>query len=306
MSADPKHEFGGAWTEVKLAAISAYSRFFTGAIGSKFDLWYVDPFAGTGERVETEMAGGLLDGIPLTEIERTYPGSAARALSLEPPFNHYRFGDTKASHVAALRQLCDRFPSKDAVVIPGDANGYIQQEFESQFWMKDDFTAGSPRALVFLDPYGLEVKWDTLRCLAACQKADVWFLANLGGAVRQLCHDHSKLDDSKRTALGEYFGTTEWEEEFYEVQKGTDMFGDLFQNTSRKATKQDVAIYLRQRLEKLFAGYVSDPLPLAVGTMDDYFLLYCMSNNPYPNARALIKKGADWVINRYKKASHQR
>ncbi len=150
----------------------------------------------------------------------------------------------------------------------------------------------------------LEVKWDTLRSLAKCQKADVWLLANLGGAVRQVCHDHSKLDETKRKALGEYFGTASWEREFYEVQEGTDMFGDLFQNTSRKATKHDVAEFHRRRLEIIFKEYVSDPLPLAVGNMEDYFLLYCMSNNPSPKARALIKKGADWVIKRYNQASH--
>lgn len=306
MPEKPKHEFGGTWTEVKLAAISAYSRFFTSAIGSKFDLWYVDPFAGTGERVETELAGGLLDGTPMTEIERRYPGSASRALTLSPPFNHYRFGDTNRTHVLALEDLCAQFPLKDALVISEDANSFVQREFRSAFWTSGDFSIGSPRALVFLDPYGLEVKWETLRCLAECQKTDVWFLANLGGAVRQLCHDHSKLDVSKRRALGEYFGTSDWEDEFYEVQKGMDMFGDLFANTSRKATKNDVAAFHRRRLETLFKGYVSDPLPLAVGNMDDYFLLYCMSNNPYPKARALIKKGADWVIKAYKQASHRR
>lgn len=306
MPENQKHEFGGAWTEIKLAAISAYSRFFTSAIGSKFDLWYVDPFAGTGERVETEVTGGLLDGTPMSEIERRYPGSASRALMLSPPFNHYRFGDTKHSHVAALKELCARFPAKDARVISEDANSFVQREFRSALWTNNDFSTRSPRALVFLDPYGLEVRWETLRCLADCQKADVWFLANLGGAVRQLCRDHSKLDASKRKALGEYFGTADWEDEFYEVQNGTDIFGDLFANTNRKGTKHDVAAFHRQRLETLFEGYVSDPLPLAVGTMEDYFLLYCMSNNPHPKARALIKKGADWVINAYKKASHRR
>lgn len=304
MSEKPKHEFGGTWTEVKLAAISAYSRFFTQAIGSKFDLWYVDPFAGTGDRIETELAGGLLDGTPITEIERRYPGSASRALTLSPPFNHYRFGDTKRDHVLALQDLCAQFPQKDALVISEDANSFVQREFRSELWKNDDFSTGSPRALVFLDPYGLEVRWETLRSLAECQKADVWFLANLGGAVRQVCHDHSKLDASKRKALGEYFGTSDWEDEFYEVQKGTNMFGELFENMNRKGTKHDVALFHRRRLETLFQGYVSNPLPLAVGNMEDYFLLYCMSNNPYPKARALIKKGADWVISAYRQASH--
>ena len=306
MSDPAIHKFGGTWTEIKLAAINAYSQFFTGAIRSRFDLWYVDPFAGTGERTEIATAGGLFEGEPISEIEKTYPGSAARALGLSPPFDHYRFGDTKPSHVAALQELCAKFPGKDAKVIHEDANAFIQREFASAFWTNSDFSNGSPRALVFLDPYGLEVKWKTLQCLAACQKTDVWFLANLGGAVRQLCIDHSKLDVSKRRALGEYFGTDDWEDEFYESRNGEDIFGDLFSDRNRTANKRDVAAFHRKRLETIFKGFVSDPLPLMVGNMEDYFLLYCMSNNPSPPARALIKKGADWVINAYKQASHQK
>lgn len=301
-----KHKFGGDWTEVKLAAISAYSEFFTAAIGPKFDLWYIDPFAGTGDRIETELEGGLLEGIPFTEVEKTYPGSASRSLAVTPPFNHYRFGDTKPSHVAALKQLVEKFPDRDAEVISDDANAFIQREFSSKFWNSSEYHSRPPRALVFLDPYGLEVKWETLRCLASCQKADVWFLANLGGAVRQLCHDHSKLDTFKRSALGEYFGTDSWEDEFYQIQESDDLFDGLLASTNRKATKHDVARFHRKCLESIFRGYVSDPLQLAVGTMDDYFLLYCMSNNPSPAARALIKKGADWVVRKYKLASHQR
>jgi three-Cys-motif partner protein len=97
-----EHRFGGIWTELKLEAISAYSEFFTGAIGGRFDLWYVDPFAGTGSRTAEEQVGGLFDGRPISIIEKRYPGSAARALSIEPPFGHLRFGDTKKSHIKAL------------------------------------------------------------------------------------------------------------------------------------------------------------------------------------------------------------
>jgi three-Cys-motif partner protein len=300
-----EHRFGGIWTEVKLAAISAYSEFFTGAIGRKFDLWYIDPFAGTGSRIAEEETGGLFDGGPISTIERRYPGSAARALSIEPPFDHLRFGDTKKSHIKALEELVALHPKRDARVIREDANTFVQFMFEHDFWRDPHGRGSRSRALVFLDPYGLEVKWRTLQALAASEKADVWFLANLKAAVQQLSRDHRKLDADKRRALGEYFGTDSWEAEFYcEIEDGG-LLGMMETRKERDATKQDVAAFHRQQLCKLF-GYVSEPLPLAVGGMDDYFLLYCMSNNKSPAARALIKKGADWVIQRYKQASRQR
>ncbi|HEX8214329.1 MAG TPA: three-Cys-motif partner protein TcmP [Allosphingosinicella sp.] len=301
-----EHRFGGVWTEVKLAAISAYSKFFTGAIGGKFDLWYIDPFAGTGSRISAEETGGLFEGGPISTIERQYPGSAARALSIEPPFDHLRFGDTKKSHIKALEELVALHPGRDAKVIPDDANTFVQFMFGHPYWTDPKGRGRGSRALVFLDPYGLEVKWRTLEVLAASERADVWFLANLKAAVQQLSRDHRKLDADKRRALGEYFGTDTWEAEFYqETDDGGGLLGMMETQKRRGATKQDVAAFHRKQLCKLFS-YVSEPLPLAVGSMDDYFLLYCMSNNKSPAARALIKKGADWVIQKYKQASRQR
>src|SRR6476619_18242 len=80
---DTPHYFGGVWTELKLEAISAYSKFFTGALkATDFDLWYIDPFAGTGSREEMRDCGLLSDG-PAIEESVSYPGSAARALSVQ-------------------------------------------------------------------------------------------------------------------------------------------------------------------------------------------------------------------------------
>jgi hypothetical protein len=149
---DSRHEFGGDWTGVKLEAIRAYSKFFTAAIGGIFDLWYVDPFAGTGERTATEQAGGLFDQQPISSVEKQYPGSAARVLAVAPPFNHLRFGDSKRRHVRALQALVDLHPNRDASVVPGDANHFIQQMFWAPPWRAPDQGPARSRALVFLDP----------------------------------------------------------------------------------------------------------------------------------------------------------
>jgi three-Cys-motif partner protein len=301
---DTKHEFGGDWTEVKLETISAYSQFFVVAIGKKFDLWYVDPFAGTGERTAKETSGGLFENEPISTIERQYPGSAARALSLEPPFAHLRLGDAKRKHVKALEKLAELHPNRDVRVLPGDANNFVQEMFSKPPWTDSDFTFGTPRALVFLDPYGMEVKWRTLEVLARCQKADVWFLANMKAAWQQLSRSHDKLDADKRTALREYFGTDDWEEKFYSTTQQDGLLG-LMSDRTRSANKSDIAAFHHECLNGLFA-YVSPPLPLKVGAIDDYFLLYCMSNNPSPAAQGLIKRGAEAVTKKYKQASRHR
>jgi len=285
MADDPKHEFGGIWTEIKLAAISAYSKFFTTAISQIFDTWYVDPFAGTGQRNSKEMAGGLFENEPISEIECQYPGSAAKALAIQPPFAHYRLGDAKKSHAKALQVLADMFPDRDAQVVQSDGNTFIQEMFSKPIWQNPDPPVWEtkakgtkpPRALVFLDPYGMEVQWATLKILADSQKADVWFLANIKGAVQQLCHRHESLDAGKRNKLREYFGTDDWEAQFYETSPADDLFGFADKSTKRVAEKGQVVAFHKKCLEGIFR-YVSDPLPLAVGAHDDYFLLYCISS----------------------------
>lgn len=298
---DASHDFGGDWTELKLEAISAYSTFFTTAISQKFDLWYVDPFAGTGERTVKSPSGGLFvdqDGGTVS-----FPGSATRALILEPPFDHLRFGDAKLRHVKALEELKKKHLGRDIDIVHGDANNFIQEMFSSPFWTNKDFRYGGPRALVFLDPYGMQVKWRTLETLSACGKADVWFLANMKAAWQQASRDPLKLDDAKRRSLDDCFGTNAWESEIYSTRQEEGLLGLM--SKSERADKADIARYHKIRLKTLFA-YVSDPLPLKVKAIDDYFLLYCMSNSPSLKAQGLIKRGAEAVIRKYKQASRHK
>jgi signal transduction histidine kinase/CheY-like chemotaxis protein len=81
-----EHPFGGAWTESKLAIVNAYARAFQTALKhTPFENWYIDPFAGTGERIEKRLGGGLLEGKALEEELIRFAGSARLALEVEPP-----------------------------------------------------------------------------------------------------------------------------------------------------------------------------------------------------------------------------
>jgi three-Cys-motif partner protein len=79
--ADAEHEFGGPWTEIKLDAISDYLGFYTAALKAQpnpsrpFELWYVDAFAGSGERTATIESGGLFEGTPVTRARVQLDGS---------------------------------------------------------------------------------------------------------------------------------------------------------------------------------------------------------------------------------------
>ncbi len=46
------HRYGGTWTELKLDAVTYYLECYTKALTHRrFILWYIDAFAGTGDRI---------------------------------------------------------------------------------------------------------------------------------------------------------------------------------------------------------------------------------------------------------------
>lgn len=297
-----RHAFGGPWTEVKLDAITEYLRFYQPALKNQgFETWYVDAFAGTGDRHAKVMVGGLFDLQPIAHEEQILDGSARKALQIEPPFAHYWFAEMHRGRQNALALLRHKFPH-DIQIYPGDANAGLRKLFGSPPWSGGP-SAWKQRAVVFLDPYGMSVGFDTLEMLAATKRADVWYLFPRAAVIQQLAKDFRGVDDKKQASLARIFGCDDWVERFYQpthIQGG--LFDDAAVVTShRTVTGAEIAAFAKQRLETIFA-YVSSPLPLLVNG-NDFFELYCLSNNP--PAIPLIKKGVEHVLKKFTPRSRQ-
>jgi three-Cys-motif partner protein len=209
------HSFGGAWTEAKLEIVSAYAQAFQTALKNKqFENWYIDPFAGSGEREEKRLAGGLLEGRPLEEEVVSFAGSARRALEILPPFDHYRFADVKRAHVKALENLAAQYAHRDIRVFPGDGNECVRKIVSNSLWTGRN-TAWKQRGIVFLDPYGMDVAWDTLKRIAETKRLDVWFLFAAKAVRQQLGPTLDRVDQNKAAALDRFFGEAAWRNEFF-------------------------------------------------------------------------------------------
>lgn len=303
--ADAENEFGGPWTEIKLDAISDYLRFYTGALKSKpnpnrpFELWYVDAFAGSGERTVVREFGGIIDGGPITRARVQLDGSAKRALAIEPPFKHVVFIEQHQKRFAALKRLESQHGNRNIRCVDGDANAALQNLFGSPPWSIQQAGRGVHRAVVFLDPFDMAVKWNTLRSLAETGAVDVWYLFPLNAVVRQLAHDYQAVTPDKQASLDEIFGTPSWREELYETREETSLFDEPSISTRRKVTQRQIESYFRERLETLFP-YVSNPLPLLTPRGAQLFSLFCTSANASPPARALVAKGVAYILKKYR------
>ena len=104
----------GAWSRLKLEIVEQYGAAYTRAFahrGSRLAKFYVDGFSGAGIHIDKS------SGEPVE-------GSPARAMKIDPPFDHFYFIDLNPDKTAYLQKLCD---GKENVEIhTGDANNYLR------------------------------------------------------------------------------------------------------------------------------------------------------------------------------------
>ncbi|MEH2480317.1 three-Cys-motif partner protein [Nitrobacteraceae bacterium AZCC 2146] len=262
---------GGQHTELKLSIIEGYLRAFTVALRPHFkDLWYIDAFAGTGSRtVRTVRRGASLVEAPADEIVERRRGSAQIAIDTRPSFDFLVFIEKNRNYVAALNDLAAINLQRRIVVAEEDANTALRRLIATNSW--DD-----KRAVVFLDPYGMEVEWATLEAIASTRAIDVWFLFPLAGLFRQATRRLTDIDQHKRAALTRMFGSSAWEEELYPIEEA-DLFGAIPERR-RDLNPGGLEAYVQRRLSTIF-GKVLKPLALPVHKSPQMFSLFlCISN----------------------------
>src|SRR6202040_1337155 len=101
---------------------------------------------------------------------------------------------------------------------------------------------------VFLDPFGMSVKWETLNLLAETRAVDVWYLFPTGAVNRQLAGDFAKVDEHKQRALDQVFGSTAWREDIYEVTTARGLFDEVVTTSSKTFTVDQIGRCAQNRL----------------------------------------------------------
>ena len=289
------HEFGSVSTDLKLEVMEEYLSRFTTVLRPNFkNLWYVDAYAGTGRRTVRLLAkeADLLEEAAEEELVHRR-GSAQIAIDNDPPFNRLVFIDQKRKHYLALCELRDRYqtPNLQIDVLRQDANDAIRQLIAGRSF------AGT-RVVMFLDPYGLSVSWETLQLIAKTEAIDVWYFVSLEGLFRQAARDPSKITPKKRAAVTRMLGTPEWERAWYNERRQVhDLFGAVDEEAERIADVDAIEAYVKRRLELLFPK-VLQPLRLKnKGGVNAASLFFAISN-PKPAAWGLAKRIASHILKR--------
>jgi len=310
-----KHIFGGPWTEIKLDAVEYYLECYTKALKHVgFDLWYIDAFAGSGDREAERETGGIFEGAPIETIRETLAGSARRALAVQPHFDHFVFIEKDEKRCEALGETRTENPNADIQIIRGEANEVLKDIVKRSPWNKRD--NGSSRGVVFLDPYALHVDWETVRALSSTRVLDVWYLFPIRDTLRQLAHDFKGIGP-KAPMLDRVLGK-EWRDLYSITPEHKPQTFDMFATVDDKAPQPiepamervvsptQFEQWLKTRLEGVFQ-FVSEPLPLLSSPNRQLFSLFLGVANPSKSATDLAEKFVRYVNKNFAPgASHRR
>lgn len=254
------HEFGGEWTQEKLNVLAKYLHAYTTALQRQpFRKEYIDAFAGTGYRTESnvgreepseaELFPPQIDG---GESKELLDGSARLALRTVPSFDEYIFIEKDTKRCLELEGLKHEFSDKSnaITILPGDANDHIQR-LCNRDWR-------NRRAVLFLDPYGTQVEWDTIRAIAATKAIDLFILFPLGVAVNRMITRSGQFPPGWQNRLNILLGTDKWKDEFYERDRTENLFGEVEESVWRVPVER-IGSYFNDRLKTIFPGVAEEP-----------------------------------------------
>ena len=283
--------FGGDWTTDKLERVKKYLQAYVRIMNKyKFYFMYIDAFAGTGyvelKEKQVDKIDSLLFDLAEAEPQRFIQGSAQVALQVKPSFSKYVLIEKSSKRCCELEKLRNSYShlAERIVIINQEANEVIQDICSRTDWR-------GTRAVLFLDPYGMQVRWNTIEAIAQTKAIDLWLLFPLGVAVNRMLKNDGKINELWAQKLDTIFGTREWYKEFYKTTVNIGLFGDIL-TTEKIVTIKDIGDYFIKRLKTIFAGVADNPLPFYNSKNNPLFLL-CFAAGNAKGAPTAIKIAQD-------------
>ena len=270
-----QQEFGGAWTQQKLQALGKYLKAYTTIFKRNpragfYSITYLDAFAGTGSLVWPEPASLIPEF--RENVEEFRKGSVKRALEVEPPFDSYVFIEKRARKCRELCEIAAWYPSRRITILNEDANTAILK------WCAK-FDTKRERAVVFIDPFGVSVRWEAIAALGRTRAVDLWILFPYSAINRMLVRD-KKPRKSWARRLTAVFGTPDWEAAFYSTTRYLSLFDDsqMVEQVRKSVDRNDIVNFFITRLKEEFRA-VSKPLPLYNSSGSLLFILLFAAAN---------------------------
>jgi len=212
--------------------------------------------ADRGVSVITGFGNGLYD----PAHAELYRGAAERVLDIDQRgFDIYYFIDKDQHSKTALERRLARyklthnlqFRCDDANEMLDKMTNYLKTPRER----KD-------KSLVLLDPFGMQISWNSIANFKGTAGVDFWILVPTGVIVNRLLDRKGELRHINR--LKDFFGLTEDEirDYFYTKKRERNLFGetDIIEKVKEPITK--IANLYLERLKTVFKFVIPEPLVL--------------------------------------------
>jgi three-Cys-motif partner protein len=198
----------GPWSKEKLTLLKEYLAAYTSILNRKRssppkpDEWpraiiYIDAFAGSVTPWDKE-------------AQEYIAGSPVVAISTVPNFDEFVFIDKDCKRLKEnIAPLQGEYNDKDIKIYHGDCNEVLCRDVLPHYSPKC-----GKRAFIFLDPYGLELRWSTVEAIGETKVFDVFINFSVMGVYRQL--GDSPPDEVNRRCIDDMMGCNDWFEAVYQ------------------------------------------------------------------------------------------
>jgi three-Cys-motif partner protein len=162
----------GPWAQDKLSHLEKYCSIFNTATHKRWkNRVYIDLFSGPGKWIRKG-------------TKQEFDGSPLLALNSKIPFTHYFFNDINSSYIEALKKRTQNYMFKIEYTNQ-DCNIAADEILEKLPAYSICFT--------YVDPYYLEIKYDTIKRLTATRAVDLLIIFHIGMAKRNFLQPNSEM-----------------------------------------------------------------------------------------------------------------
>ncbi len=283
---DKNPEFGGHWTVQKLSILEQYLDAYTTALKNKpFKLVYIDAFAGTGRIMAEPGEGQATDERDSREF---IAGSAERALMVaDRVFDKLIFVEKDHLRLGLLATLCQEHGDRSIDLREEDANIFLRDLRPEQY--------GSWRGVLFADPFGTQMEWETVKHLASLERLDMWLLFPVGAIARMLPRSKNpdEVEPTWASRLSLVYGGDDWRR-LYSPARQRSFFDEEAVERARGVAGL-LAIY-KDHLAKAFGPrFLPDSRTLTNSRNSPLFeFIFCAG---HPNGASIAKRIAKHIVN---------
>lgn len=192
----------GSWALEKYRRVWYYDQIFSTGMKARWDQRvYIDLYAGPGHS-------------RIRDTDTIVPGSPLLALMVDDPFTRYVFCEQEEELLEALRTRVDRTaPDADVEFVQGDINEVVG-EVETRI---PPFGKGNTQlSFCFVDPFSVDLNFDTIRRLGEPRNMDFLILLALGmDANRNL----ALYLEAKHDRIERFLGDPDWREKWRKAER---------------------------------------------------------------------------------------